>query len=233
MCRDSFIFYRSFYEAINDLPEKNQLKVYKAICEMSLNFKEIELSGLSSTIFKLIKPQLDANNKRYKNGLKGKEYGALGGRPTKPQNKPQNKPQQNPNKTPNNNDNENDNENDNDNDNNNIYSVIEQNFGRTLSTMEIQKIDEWLLLYKRDIIEYAVSIAIMNNKKTFNYINGIIKNWKSCNYETIQEIKDNEIKQHKNEKDVPEWFNQDLNKKKEMDEDEKRIYRKITGSNIE
>ena len=52
MQRDSFIFYRSFYEAINDLPEKSQLKVYKAICEMSLNFDEIYLSELSLTIFR-------------------------------------------------------------------------------------------------------------------------------------------------------------------------------------
>ena len=69
--RNSFIFYRSFYEAINDLPKENQLEIYKAICELSLNFKDIELSGISKTIFKLIRPQLDANNTKYFNGKKG------------------------------------------------------------------------------------------------------------------------------------------------------------------
>lgn len=70
--RDSSIFYRSFYEAINELPDLNKLEVYTAIFEYSFNFNEIELSGLSKTIFTLIKPQLEANNKRFANGNKPK-----------------------------------------------------------------------------------------------------------------------------------------------------------------
>jgi len=70
--RDSLIFYRSFYEAINELPKETQAEVYHAIFEFSLNFKEVELSGLSKTIFTLIKPQLEANNKRFANGTKPK-----------------------------------------------------------------------------------------------------------------------------------------------------------------
>ena len=68
--RDSTIFYRSFYEAIKELPKNNQAEVYAAIFEYALNFNELELNGLSKTIFTLIKPQLDANNKRF---LSGKE----------------------------------------------------------------------------------------------------------------------------------------------------------------
>ena len=71
--RDSYIFYRSFYEAIKELPSDNQLEIYNAIAEYSLNFKEVELSGLSKTIFTLIKPQLEANNKKYINGTKPKQ----------------------------------------------------------------------------------------------------------------------------------------------------------------
>ena len=71
--RDSYIFYRSFYEAIKELPKENQLEIYNAIAEYSLNFKEVELSGLSKTIFTLIKPQLEANNKKYLNGSKPKQ----------------------------------------------------------------------------------------------------------------------------------------------------------------
>lgn len=59
--RDSIIFYRSFYEAISELEPDVQAKVYTAIFEYSLNFNEVELSGLPKTIFTLIKPQLDAN----------------------------------------------------------------------------------------------------------------------------------------------------------------------------
>jgi hypothetical protein len=70
--RESFIIYRSFYEAICDLPDTNQSEVWRAICEYSLNFNEIELTGVSRTIFRLIKPQLDANLKRYANGKRDK-----------------------------------------------------------------------------------------------------------------------------------------------------------------
>src|ERR1700744_1578662 len=70
--RDSAIFYRSFYEAIKELPSENQAEVYTAVFEYALNFKAINLTGLSKTIFTLIKPQLDANIKRFKNGSKAK-----------------------------------------------------------------------------------------------------------------------------------------------------------------
>ena len=115
--RDSYIFYRSFYEAIKELPNENQLEIYNAIAEYSLNFKEVELSGLSKTIFTLIKPQLEANNKRFIVGQKGAKHGKKGGRPKniKPQNNPNGDKKNYPKETPNNNVNENVNENENEN----------------------------------------------------------------------------------------------------------------------
>jgi hypothetical protein len=73
MNRDSTIFYRSFYEAIKELPEVNQLEIYNAIFEHSLNLKKPELTGLSKTIYTLIQPQVEANLKRYTNGNKPKK----------------------------------------------------------------------------------------------------------------------------------------------------------------
>ena len=70
--RDSFIFYRSFYESIKEIPEEEQLKVYKAITEYALNQSEIELTGIAKAIFTLIKPQLDANYQKFLNGSKAK-----------------------------------------------------------------------------------------------------------------------------------------------------------------
>ena len=69
--KESFIFYRSFYEAIEDLNDKEQLKVYKAIAKLALNDEEMQLTGVANTIFKLIKPQLKANNERYEKGING------------------------------------------------------------------------------------------------------------------------------------------------------------------
>lgn len=70
--RDSVVFYRSFYEAIKELPSEQKGVIYDAIFEYSLNFNEVALSGMNATIFTLIKPQLEANNKKYHNGKKAK-----------------------------------------------------------------------------------------------------------------------------------------------------------------
>ena len=72
MARDSFIFYRSFYEAIKEVPEDAQLQIYKAISIYALEQEEIELTGISKAIFSLVKPQLDANYKKYENGKQTK-----------------------------------------------------------------------------------------------------------------------------------------------------------------
>lgn len=68
--KESFVFYKSFYEALQDLKDKERLKMYDAICELALNENEIKLTGLTKTLFTLIKPQILANTKRYENGKK-------------------------------------------------------------------------------------------------------------------------------------------------------------------
>jgi hypothetical protein len=70
--RDTMIIYRSFYEAIKELPKENQADIWSAVYELGLNGQEIDLQGISKTIFTLIKPQIDANLKRFENGKKPK-----------------------------------------------------------------------------------------------------------------------------------------------------------------
>jgi hypothetical protein len=97
--RNSFIFYRSFFETIGDLNDVDQLEIYRAIAEYSLNDKSVNLTGFPKTIFRLIEPQLQANKRRFKNGCLGAEHGAKGGRP-KSEKTPK-KPLKNPKLTPN------------------------------------------------------------------------------------------------------------------------------------
>lgn len=59
----------------------------------------------------------------------------------------------------------------------------------------------WEETFTNDIINYAIDIAVLNNKKSFNYIDGILRNWKTSNYKTLQEIKENEIKKEKEMKE--------------------------------
>lgn len=69
--RDSFIFYRSFFEAAEDLGPEEKCAMFDAICDYALNFAEPSLEGTPKMAFRLIKPQLDANIARFNNGQKG------------------------------------------------------------------------------------------------------------------------------------------------------------------
>jgi hypothetical protein len=134
--RESLIFYRSFYEAIKTLPPENQAKIYDAIFSYSLDFQEPELEGIDNAIFTLIKPQLDANIRKYENGKKGAEHGKKGGRPKKKKENTDNlntkktpkKPLENPKLTPNVNDNVNDNVNKKENEKENTQKECDLDF---------------------------------------------------------------------------------------------------------
>jgi hypothetical protein len=69
--RDGIVFYKTFYESISELPEENALNIYNAIFKYAFFDEEPELSGIEKAIFTIIKPQIDANNKKYENGKKG------------------------------------------------------------------------------------------------------------------------------------------------------------------
>ena len=92
--RNSFVFYESFLSAIDELDDGMKLKVYEAISHYALRSELIELQGIPKVVFSLIKPQLDANIKKFENGKKGAKSGKLGGRPKKE--KTPKKPQENP-----------------------------------------------------------------------------------------------------------------------------------------
>lgn len=79
--RGSFIFYRSFKESLEDLSDSDKLIMYVAIAEYALDRIEPQLTGFPSALFKLIKPQLEANWRKFENGCKGANHGNKGGAP--------------------------------------------------------------------------------------------------------------------------------------------------------
>lgn len=77
---DSFIFYKSYHEAIQCLPEEIQLEAYKAICEYAITGEEPEgCNPIVKAIFKMAKPTVESN-------LARRENGKLGGAPKGNQN---------------------------------------------------------------------------------------------------------------------------------------------------
>jgi len=79
--KESFVIYRSFYEALKDLDDTTQAHIFRAICAYSLDGSDTVFTGIAKIVWTLIKPQLESNNKKYINGHKG-------GRPNSQNEKP-------------------------------------------------------------------------------------------------------------------------------------------------
>ncbi len=72
MKRDGFLFYRSFYDVLNQLPEESRLHFLDAICNYALDMKEPSFPNeLENILWTAIKPNLDSNWKSYIGGKTG------------------------------------------------------------------------------------------------------------------------------------------------------------------
>ena len=72
--KHGFVFYRSWLEAIEELPDALMFELLKAITYYGLNQEEpAEMTAQARSYWKLIKPIIEANNKRYENGKKAKQ----------------------------------------------------------------------------------------------------------------------------------------------------------------
>ncbi len=110
-----------------------------------------------------------------------------------------------------------------------IFNYIESNFARTLSPIEIDKISQWLSLYEENIIKYAIELSVLNGKKTFNYVEGILKNWQGSNFTSLEEIKENEkSKKNKVIENIPSWYNREQQDDL-MSDEELREFEKMLG----
>ena len=69
--RKSFVFYDSFYKAMNYLNDKEKIQYIEAICNYSLFDITIDMDLKIEAMFALIKPQIDANIRKRENGKKG------------------------------------------------------------------------------------------------------------------------------------------------------------------
>lgn len=72
MARDQFTFYRSFWDALRLIKNKNdRLSLLEAVIAYALDEEERELTGTVASCFFLIKPTLDSSAKKAKSGKVG------------------------------------------------------------------------------------------------------------------------------------------------------------------
>lgn len=67
---------------------------------------------------------------------------------------------------------------------NTIYDYLEENFGRTLSSVEFEEISTW---EDNELTRYAIKQAVLNGKFNITYISRILFNYKKNNIQTVQQ----------------------------------------------
>lgn len=95
-----------------------------------------------------------------------------------------------------------------------IYDFLEQNFGRTLNSIEIEMIKEW---NDNELTRYAIKQAVLNGKYNVKYINTILVNYKNNSITTVQQAQEEE-KKFKSKKEIKK------SRTATMDETLKEIY---------
>ena len=228
--KDSFIFYRSFYEASLILDDTSRLKFYDMIFQLGLNSLKVdEQDELVKSLFLLAEPVIEANNKRYEDGKKG-------GRPKKittglneikttgfDKNKTDGFENKKPNKNKNNNYNKNYNE------DNNILSslkiIIDYLNEKTNSNFR----------YSSKATQTKIKARLNEGYKLddfYTVIDKKVNEWKNTKMEiylrpeTLFGTKFESYLNQKEKQDVPSWFNQKF-EKVEMTDEERKIYEQI------
>lgn len=105
MERKQFTWYRSYYDALKELPAEEFRDIVLAVCAYALDGEETELSGVARSIFTLIRPTLEVGRSRAENRSRTEQTSIsaeqTGNRPEQTKNKPeqtQNKRKQTDNK---------------------------------------------------------------------------------------------------------------------------------------
>ncbi|GAV22496.1 DnaD domain protein [Carboxydothermus pertinax] len=105
-----------------------------------------------------------------------------------------------------------------------VVEIFSREFGRGLSPMEIELIDNWLnqKQYQEELIYEALKRAVMLNKKSFRYIDAILYRWETNNLKSIEEI--NAFEEQTKKKRTPKTSKVES---KDSDERKKEIIKKL------
>lgn len=201
MSTNKFTFFESFYDAICDLKQKDQLVLFKAICEYAFYDNEnVKLSREANMLWKTIKPNIKTNVKQRKGGNKGgrpknetlgfdeeknlkfSKKETLGYNLEKKDEKPISSKDKDMDK-------EKEMEVDMDKEMD-ILGFFEDEFKRPLSSIECQTIADWQNEYSDDLLKLALSEAVKNNARSLSYIEAILRNWKGAGIKTAVEAQE-------------------------------------------
>ena len=90
-----------------------------------------------------------------------------------------------------------------------IFSVIEKEFGRTLSPSELEFIKAWTATFDSGVIVEAVKEAVLNGVSSIRYIDKILYEWDKKGIKTKEDVKHFLNKKSKELKEPVEVFDYD------------------------
>ena len=96
----------------------------------------------------------------------------------------------------------------------NIYSIFENELGRTLSPLEYEKIKEMVTSYGQELVVEALKEAVYNRANNLRYIETILSEWNKKGYKSkVDILKDRENYRKKKTDNIKlpdiDWFNED------------------------
>ena len=96
----------------------------------------------------------------------------------------------------------------------NIYSIFENELGRTLSPLEYEKIKEMVTSYGQELVVEALKEAVYNRANNLRYIETILSEWNKKGYKSKVDIlkdRENYRKKKKDNIKLPDidWLNED------------------------
>ena len=100
-------------------------------------------------------------------------------------------------------------------DNSDIFSIFENEFGRTISPLECQVIKGWIDDgFSHELIMEALKEAIYNGVTSLRYIEKILYDWRKKGYKNKQQVQEAKNKYHESKKEVKDvfyydWLNDD------------------------
>lgn len=197
-----YTHFRSYHDSIKDLDKEDKRDILEAIDDFMFEDIEPDLDGFKKAIWSLIRPNLISSKNKSRNyqekpKRKSKKTKSKSNENQNEINSESNENQidvnellENKDKNKGKNKKKNKEEEGGDVSINttNIYNFLESNFGRTISSIEFEKLESWINEFNEDIVKHAIELSVMNNAKKFSYVEGILRNWKASGYKTLEDI---------------------------------------------
>jgi DnaD/phage-associated family protein len=84
-----------------------------------------------------------------------------------------------------------------------LFKAFQENFGRPLNPMEIEKIKAMEVEHNEELVLHALEKAVLNGVRNLNYIDTILNDWHAKSLKTVFEVQEHEERRKSKDKPKP------------------------------